>query len=329
MFFVLEEASWEWDGSDREGYIERIEQLLDRLDVATERDEGFAASRELLEQNIAGAPLADVLWGGDGPLALPREVQERLTPHLSRMEYWDDDEPYREIEATIEDEAVVSPSAVHAHGQVCEGKAIACLPLPGRWSGPRTVVVDDRAAVVCFVTDEVAHREFFRDMLAREKLDEAGVVALAPHAYPSTYFLEDAWRGLRGFEGGYARVRDGLLRFLAVFDDHGAWAFTDETGRLSPSEPVSSDGRRVPVTDAIVQRRFTGWGLDLAPEKPNVRAHGSCRRARTRTLAGESLYCEWHHKLEPHINRVHVHRPTEGSGGRVIVAIFADHLPLP
>lgn len=329
MFFVIEEASWEWDGHDREGYVERIEQLLDRLDVASERSEGVATSRELLEQKIAGVPLADVLWGADGPLGLPHDVQERLTPHLSRMRYWDDDEPCLEIEATIAGESVVSPSAAHAHVKVSAGDAIACLPLPGRWSGPRTVVIGDRAAILHFVTDETTHRAFFRDVLAGEKLDAGGVVALAPHAYPDTHFLDDAWRGLRSFDGGFARVRGELLRFLAVFDDHGAWAFTDDTGRLSPSESVPSDGRRVPVTNAIVQHRFTGWGLDLAPEHPNVRGHGPARRARTRTLAGESLYCEWHCKLEPHINRVHVHRPTKGSGGRVIVAILADHLPLP
>ena len=37
MRFVLEESSWAWDGQDRDGFIERLEQLLDRTDVARER----------------------------------------------------------------------------------------------------------------------------------------------------------------------------------------------------------------------------------------------------------------------------------------------------
>jgi hypothetical protein len=44
---------------------------------------------------------------------------------------------------------------------------------------------------------------------------------------------------------------------------------------------------------------------------------------------GRTLYCEWHYKFEPHINRAHVHPPIPESGGKMIIAIFRDHLPLP
>jgi hypothetical protein len=329
MHFILEESSWAWDGEDRLTYIEQIERLLDRLDVADERGEGVTASRELLEQKIAGAPLAEVLWQGDGPLALPHEVKERLTPHLSRLDYWDDTAPYLEFEATIAGALVISPSAVYAHAHAHGDSPLACLPLPGRWSGPCAVQVGERAVLLHFVTDEASHRAYFRALVDRAKLDEAAIADLAPHAYPNTYFLEGVWRGLRDFSGGLARARGHLLRFLAVFDDHGAWVFGDLTGRLSPAEPVPSATSRVPVTNALIEKRFLGWGLDLAPEKHNVRDHAASRRARTRTLAGESLYCEWHYKLEGHTNRVHVHPPTKATQGRPIVAIFADHLPLP
>jgi hypothetical protein len=79
MHFILEESSWAWDGEDRLTYIEQIERLLDRLDVADERGEGVTASRELLEQKIAGAPLAEVLWQGDGPPRPPSRGQR--APH--------------------------------------------------------------------------------------------------------------------------------------------------------------------------------------------------------------------------------------------------------
>lgn len=329
MHFVIEESSWAWDGENREEYIERIEQLLDRLDVALERGEDFATSTELLVQSVAGFALVDVLWNPEGPLSLPVQVRERLTPIFNQLTCWDETEPYTEFEAVIAGEEVLSPSSVLVHGLVRLGAVVACLPLPGRWSGETPVVVGEQAAMIHFVVDEPTHRRFFRSAMAAQKLDALAAEALAPHAYPDTFFLEGVWGGLRSFEGGYTRVRDSLLRFLAVFDDHGRWVFTDESGCLSPDDPVPGDGRRVPVTNAIVQRRFIGWGLDLAPEKPNVREDGVCRRARTRSLAGEDLYCEWHYKIELHANRVHVHRPTQGSGGRAIVAIFADHLPLP
>jgi hypothetical protein len=191
------------------------------------------------------------------------------------------------------------------------------------------VRVGDSSAKIHFVVDEQTHRSFFRDALDVERSDEGSLPHLAPHAFPDLYFVEGLWRGLRDFEGGYQRVRAGLYRVLATLDDHGAWVFTDETGRLSRAEPIPSDGRRVPVTDKLIEHRFIGWGLDITPEKPNVRADAACRRARERSVGGQILYCEWHCKLEPNINRIHLHGPVPASSRRLVVAIFASHLPLP
>lgn len=329
MYFVLEESSWVWDGNDATAFAERIEQLLDRIDCARERGERFSASTELLAQSVAGTALGELFWGADSVLALPHEVKERLAPVFSSISHWDEQEPYEEIDATIAGQPVVSPSAVYVHARVGRGETIACLPLPGTWAGPCSVVVGEQAMPVHFVVDEATHRGFFRAAVAAHKLDVHAVEALAPHAFPATRFLEGVWRDTKRFEGGYARVREALLGFLATLDDHGAWVFTDESGRLSPREPLAEISKRVAVTHALVERRFRGWGLEVAPENPDVGKDAGCRRARTRTLGSEQLYCEWHHKLEPHINRVHVHGPTPASHGKVIVAIYTDHLPLP
>lgn len=330
MRFLLEEASWGWDGSDRTAYIERIEQLLDRLDAARERGEAYAATRALLDQTIFDAhTLYDLLWSQDAPLRLPSEVRQRVDALFGTIRYWDDEMDWPAIDATIAGKAVISPSGALAHARVSEGSATACIPLPGTWSGPCEVAVGGVVKRVHFVVDEASHRDFFRDALDVERVDGAGLAALAPHAFPDTFFLEGVWDGLRHFEGGYARVRDALHRLLSVLDDHGAWTFTDQTGRLSPREPVPSGAAAVPVTNQLIERRFRGWGLEIAPENPNVRADGECRRARERKLGSRTLYCEWHYKLEPHINRAHIHPPVPESGGKVIVAIFRDHLQLP
>lgn len=325
MHFVLEESSWSWDGGDPAELVERIEQLLDRLDCARERGERFAASTELLNQEIAGLPLYDLFWGADHPLALPHEVKERLTPIFSSIPKWDEQEPFGEFEASIAGHEVVSPSAVFVHARVCGGETIACLPLPGAWSGPCSVVVGERAAIVHFVVDEVTHRGFFRSAVRACKHDVQAVEGLASHAFPETCFIDRVWRGVRDFDGGYPRVRDSLLSFLAVLDDHGEWVFTDETGRLSPEEPAHQGAQRVRVTDEIIQRRFHGWGFEVAPEHADAARNAARRRDRTRTLGAEQLYCEWHYKIEGHTNRVHIHKPTPASQGKVIVAIFTQH----
>lgn len=330
MRFLLEETSWAWDGRDRAAYIERIEQLLDRLDVAYERDEPYAASRELLAQRVLGEhALTDLLWNPDLPLNVPPEVRQRIAALFNTMRYWDDEAEWPGVEAKIGDRDVLSPSAVLAHARVAEGMATACLPLPGTYHGLCEVIVDERKELVHFVVDESSHRAFFRDALEVERANEAVLQALAPHAFPDLYFMDGVWDGLRHFEGGYARVRRDLHRFLATLDDHGAWVFADTTGRLSPGEPEPRDKNPKPVTNEIIEQRFKGLGLMMAPEKPNVRADGTCRRARERVLGTRTLYCEWHYKFEPHVNRAHIHPPIQESGGKLIIAIFRDHLPLP
>lgn len=331
MRFVLEEASWSWDGTRRDDYIERIERLLDRLDVAHDRGELCATSSELLSQKILGAStLADLLWDQSLALSLPHEVSERLAPHFSAMHFWDEDTAWPALEVTIAGNDILSPSAALAHRRVTEGQATACLPLPGRWTGPLSVTVGGSAQQVHFVVDEGTHRAFFRDALQVERADEAGLEGLAPHAFPDTFFLNGIWDGLRHFDGGYGRVRDTLHNLLAVLDDHGAWVFTDETGRLSPAEPRPKEvAKRLPITNQLIERRFGGFGLDIAPENPDVHADGRCRRAREKALGDTTLYCEWHFKFQPHINRAHLHAPVPESDHKIIVAIFRDHLPLP
>lgn len=189
--------------------------------------------------------------------------------------------------------------------------------------------VNGVSQLVHFVVDERSHREFFRDALDVERIDEVGMAVHAPHAFPDLFFLPDVWGGLGHFQGGYARVRESLHRFLAVLDDHGAWVFCDSTGRLTREEADPKGKIARPVTNQLIEQRFKRWGFEIAPEKPNVRADGYCRRARERTLNGRVLYCDWHYKFERHINRAHIHPPVAESSGRVIIAIFRDHLPLP
>jgi hypothetical protein len=328
MYFVLEESSWVWDGEDVGMLVERIEQLLDRIDDAKSRGERVSASRELLGQSVAGVPLGELFWATDRRV-LTREVRERLVPVFNAISFWDDLEPFEEFEATIAGRDVVSPSAVHVHACVRRGETVACLPLPGTWAGPCSVRVRDEPELIHFVVDDATHRGFFRSAVVACKHELRAIEALAPHAFPDTCFIDGVWRDARHFDGGYPRVRDSLLAFLSILDDHGAWVFTDQTGRLSPGEPTSVGDPRIAVTRGLIERRFRGFGLEVAPENPDVGKDAECRRARTRRLGAQQLYCEWHYKIERHVNRVHIHEPTPASNGKVIVAIFADHLPLP
>lgn len=160
---------------------------------------------------------------------------------------------------------------------------------------------------------------------------------LAPNAYPNLHFFKSVWDGIVDFEGGYVRVSAELRRYLAVLDDVGHWVFTEPPPAISPTDTVKPLTGRNP-TSAIIEERFKGAGLTMAPEKPNVRIKDKHRKPREILFewtneAGRKetkiLYCEWHGKIEAHTNRVHIYPPIPESGNRLIVAIFHKHLPLP
>jgi len=330
MYFVVEESSWEWDGLDPEAYIERIELFLDRLDAARERDEVFSASTELLRQHVVGDHvLADILWKGCAGVQFSHDISERINTHFGIMTFWDEEQGFVEFEAAVDDEAIISPSAVYVHSLATSGRAIACIPLPGKWKGVHTLNVGNESRPIYFVVDEVTHREFFRTTIASKATDEL-LEPLAPHAFPDTYFVEDLWRGVRDFRGGYAHVRKDLLTFLARFDDHARWIWTDQSGRISRDEMLEADSSSPqPVTEALVTRRFRALGVEVSTETREVASTARLRRQREREVGGRLVYCEWHYKIERHQNRVHVHEPVIESGGRAVIAIFHEHLDLP
>lgn len=329
MYFVLEESSWAWDGRDPANYVLRIQALLGRLAVAVERAEAFMFSGALLTQIICGDyTLSDLLWGRVDNIELPHDVSELATALLAHLQYWDEDGEYSELDAEIEGVKVFSPSAAFAHARIGAGETLACIPLPGRWRGLCAVAVGDASRLVHFVTDEATHRGFFRAEIEAKKLETA-LDSLAAHAFPDTYFVDGIWRGLRDFKGDYTRVRDDLLKFLGLFDDHATWIFSDTTGRLSVAEPVPSEANKQGIGNQFLMERFGALGLNVSPETREVYETKRSRTAREVTVRRRILYCEWHYKIERHTNRVHFHGPVDESGLKPIIAIFHEHLYLP
>ena len=123
------------------------------------------------------------------------------------------------------------------------------------------------------------------------------------------------------FRGGYRHASADLRKHLAVYDDHGREAFA-QASRTDRSAGEQGGPRATAVY-------FSRYGIDVAPEKPEVYDDRRCREPRTRALGRRTLYCHWHGKLAPDRNRVHLHEPVPESAGSVIVAIFHEHLPLP
>jgi hypothetical protein len=328
--FVVDGSEWCFDGWTSDEIDNALGVLLERVSVAQSRGERVWIGDDLQTRAVLGELSVWDLWSPDAPVRLDKQLRQDLSAILATASrYLDEDvwpEGLDDTRVWMDDEpAVDNPDLAWAHHHVRAGRAVACVGL--RRSGVYPTRTAAGAANVHWVTDERGHRGFFRAAIDVERDTEATLERLAPHAYPDTLFLKGVWRGLSDFEGGYTAVRQELRRHLAVYDDHGWWAFT-----ASPPLETEDDPRRPSEgtpDPRLVARRFELRAVEVAPERPNVIQDRSCREARERALQGRILYCHWHGKIAPHINRIHIHPPVPESAEKIVVAIFHAHLPLP
>ncbi len=306
-----------------------LEGLAERLRAAAARS----------EQVWVGADLAwAILWADldlwtltDG--GVDRDLCYELISYVDQAPKIDDDDAHQQA-------LVEGPSAAFAHPpwesetgtleltwaylRCLTGTPTALLHCAG--DATHTVTRPNGPALaITGVSTEAGHRGFWRSTARRD--GQRSLEGLAPHAWPDLYFVPGVWREVDDFEGGYAGVNRALHDALDALDTNGAWAMTAAPPALRPSEPSNPGGAYPP--NQLIEERLRGLRLDAAPEKPNVYADPACRKVRERKVGSQTLYCEWHVKLEPHRNRVHFHRPTSGSDDRLIVAIFHRHLRLP
>lgn len=331
MSFVVDGAEWDFNNWPVDDVVRSIEALIERVWIARDRNEVVWVGDDLQTRHVLGNNSLWSLLSPDSPITLPVELWQELASWLGAAPRYSDTEPWPEgiIETLLQvgtDPIKENCDLAWAHHHVRQGRAIACLSI--KRSGPCNTVSSLGQAQVHWVVNEATNRDFWRDAIDVEGGSAASLERLAPHAFPDLYFHVDVWQGLSKFAGGYLSVRRELLRYLAVLDDHGAWAFICPPPALAIGEPIGPDANALP-TNQIIEKRFLGLNLSMAPENPNVYANGGCRRSREIEIGATTLYCEWHGKLEPHRNRVHVHPPVPLSDRRVVIAIFHEHLPLP
>lgn len=334
MSFVVDGSEWRFDGWTGDQIEASLGALVKRLTCARERRERVWVGDELQCSHVLGDLDVWQLWSADSPVQLSRLLLQQLSAELGSLPRYLETDAHewppglQEADLKIDSDPVApNQDVAWAHHCVRAGRAVACLGLRRR--GPIRTISAIGEGTVHWVTSEAEHREFFRAAVDVERDVDATVARFAPHAFPDLWFSAGVWTQLRDFKGGYPAIRLELRHYLAVLDDWGGWALTDPSTELSPTPDASSHEGAARPTNKVIADRFMGLGLDMAPEKGNVYKDKACRERREVTIGGRVLYCEWHGKLEPHQNRVHVHAPVSESAGKVVIAVFHMHLPLP
>jgi hypothetical protein len=328
--FVVDGAEWNFDGWPAEEVSSAISALISRVWIARDRNETVWIGDDLQTRAVMGGCDLWTLFSPAAPIRLSIELAQELAAWLGAApRYLEEPWPPEMQEILIQvDENLPAENVdqAWAHHHVRTGCAIACLGL--KRFGPHRTASNQGMATVHWIINEKTNRDFWRDAIDLEGGSAETLERLAPHAYPDLFFFLGVWQGLKRFAGGYLAIRSELQRYLTVLDDHGAWSFTFPPPALEINDARPPDTGARP-SNQIIESRFQRLRLEMAPENPNVYSDSACRRAREITVQNKTLYCEWHGKLEPHRNRIHVHKPDNVSGGKVIVAIFHEHLPLP
>ncbi|MGQ0565574.1 MAG: hypothetical protein ACT4OK_10955 [Gemmobacter sp.] len=331
MTFIVNGAEWDFNGMDAIDAERLIDRVLEFVYVSVDRGEEVLIGDEFQTRPMHGAFTLWDLFGEESPLHLRRELAQELTAWLLRAQRYAD---VHEWPIGMEDTMISVGGApttqnedlAWVHYCLRSGIPTACVTLGANQVAATTTATG--SVDVHFVGDDFGRKHFWRSAITLVGDSLNNLLRYASRAYPDLHFVGNVLSDADHLSGGYLASRHRLRSALAVLDDWGRWVFTHPPPTISPEDtgPVSSDAR---PSNQIIEHRFARFGLDAAPENPNVRGHRVSREARETELGGRTLYCEWHVKLEPHRNRIHFHAPVPESRGRVVVGMIHEHLPLP
>lgn len=329
MAFVVDGSQWKFDGLSAQSITEVIDRFTENLGRARSRGELVWVGEDLQSRHVLAEH--DIWSLREAGILIDHELWQEFAAEVGRLNQYLDSP---EWPAGFADDASISISGggnvenfdvAWAHHHVRNGQAMGCIGLTE--SGPRDTRSSFGDCEVHWIADATSHRQFWRSAIDLEGSSPSAFKRIAPHAYPDLYFCPGVLNEADELKGGFHANLGLLRRYLDAFDDHGRWAFTAPPPALSPFETQGS-GPEAP-SNQIIERRFMGLGLSVAPEKPNVYLQRNCRLAREVTVNGATLYCEWHGKLQAYQNRIHVHAPVPQSGNSLVIARIAVHLPLP
>lgn len=301
--FLVDEATFRLDGLAREEIESALDRLADQLQLARQREEptGIVSGFEVIECR-PGMQLFELLTGDE----LSRDCRLRIFGLLDKCGRFDTESSfYVEPSIDVEGQSFESYAAATAIEAQRNGVAVGLFGLVAAY-GPGIVSVTDAVGEgqALVVTNDESRVEFYRWIYPTENVSEERFFDLAPLAFPRLRFADGVT--FRRFEGSYLDLRESVVYHLGKINDSFRAAYADCNGR---SDEVS----------AVM-------GLDISMESPNTRQSERLMRERDASYKGKTYRCEWHSKIEPQRNRIHLHPGDANSGECVLIGIFVEHL---
>jgi hypothetical protein len=302
--FVVDDSTFALPGQvDARELEDACDRLSDELQICRQGREkvGIITDYDIVEC-LPGIQLHELLSSD----VLPRDCRLRVYGLLDKCSRFDKD-PAFVIDPAVEVDGVATES--YALALVCEHRrarsSVGALAFFPRY-GPSPITVRDGidAGPVFLVADEPSRVLFYRSIFEGEDIAEERFFPLAAMAFPRLRFAPSL--SFRRFEGTYAQLRDVVVVHLSRLND--AFREVLQTAK-GMSDQVSA-----------------AMGIDMSIEG-STRDSEALMRYRDVEYGARVYRCEWHSKIEPHRNRIHVHPGDEETDDCVLIGIFVDHLP--
>ncbi|WP_147447302.1 hypothetical protein [Corallococcus sp. CA054B] len=314
MRFVLDDAPWSNADLPKQELEESLDSLTDRLQIIRKRKEGISIYDGIWDIALVGSDsLTSLLYDADNRRNLHRDVRQRLIRQMDQISSNTfSDTSLTDFTATVAGSPLLAPSAVHAWQEAQDNKNIACLTpkSSGRVGMLPVTVATGPTLHIHYVNSNSSHLDFFRELITTENADDTTFAQFAKSAFPDLHFAENTWRGLRNFSRPFRERREAVVHHLSVLNDHGSRIFAMREHLL-------------------IEREFQALGISISTETKETIDDNHYCSFRKMKYSGDFLVFDWHMKIEPHIDRIHIHPGTKSSEGSVIVGIFTSHLPLP
>lgn len=332
MALLIDSESFDFNNMDVRSVSTILENFLECLSFVVDRGEGFLFCNSLQSKKVYEEMDLWTFLYSDLMQGLNREVIDEIASYFNTGTYYEDDStlwPPSFMDDVVNDEQGIETCLNYSfvHHNNINRIPFACLSLSPK--SKIKLVCSHGNSTLYFINSHIESIDYWRN----EALDvlrdnQHSLEIIAPHAYPDLYFKDGVWGEVNNFSGGYAAVYNILKKYLSILNDHGAWVFITPPPQTHPTD-TATPALGVFPSKELIENRFTSLSLNMAPEKSNVHANLNCRTAREIVIKKRTIYCEWHGKFELHKNRIHIYPPIMESDEKLIIAFFADHLPLP
>lgn len=306
MIFAYDERSLECPVGNEAGWCEGFEATLDHVSDLLERGHSLAYSDRFFVQHILpGLSFYDLL-APDHNIQVTGELAERVASIFFRAQRLEDVFPY-EGESTVDFGAGAEEAATVAWiaaRYISEGLHTPCLSCTQ--IGTTQVGFEGSQVPVHFVGSTKCVELFFRWMILNTTSSPSEMDEMSTEAFSGLEFLSGAVDGIKAMRGTYKLLLPKIVHDLSFLSDNGRTIF-------------SQPWKNAPAS-------FGQGYVNASDENGRTKQNGEARRQRTRDYKGKKRVFWWHIKLQPHQNRIHFSPDDVGSGGRILIGIFCEHL---